>query len=181
MGFNIWWSSLFPKRRKRRSPLEQGSKTQIDIQDLIDYFELGEDNFSAFLSGESEVQATEEFLARKNVPRSGITIAEERERHHMRSQTVVLWSLVVPMSVIPFALIGLLYLSGTNKLEFDSSTEKALLGAIAIDYFGLYYIITRNLFPTDQRPSRRFSPFDPEESPEEPPKEILEDDVAEQF
>lgn len=157
MGFKLRWNP--PQRRPRSKPalLQQRGKPSITLEDLIEYFDLQEENFIVTVEPDRTVQ-TEDFLERKNVPKSGFTISEEKERHRMRSQAVVLWSLVVPMAVIPFGLIGLLFLSGTDKLEFDGTTEKALLGAIAVDYFGLYYVITRNLFPADQlseRPSRR--------------------------
>ncbi|HEY9737096.1 MAG TPA: hypothetical protein V6D06_12470 [Trichocoleus sp.] len=149
MGLSIWRRLLPPRYRYKSSLLEDPNRLTITLDDLIEHYELRGSNFTVKVEPDKPIQATEEFLERKNVSPSGFTIAEERERHRMRSQAVVLWSLVVPMSLIPFALIGLLFLSGSDRLKFDDSTEKALLGAIAVDYFGLYYVITRNLFPAD--------------------------------
>lgn len=164
MGLSIWRRLLPLGYRRKPSLLEDPNRPQITLEDLLEHYDLKE-GIRLTQEPEKPVQAVEDFLQRKNVSPSGFTIAEERERHRMRSQAVVLWSLVVPMSLIPFALIGLLFLSGAGRLKFDNHTEKALLGAIAVDYFGLYYVITRNLFPADGGSRRRSDQTSADEEP----------------
>jgi hypothetical protein len=67
--------------------------------------------------------------------------------HLLKSKTIVLWSLVAPMSIIPIWLMVLLTLPSLGRTQMSEKLQLAILAAIATDYIGLYYVVTRNLFP----------------------------------
>ena len=67
--------------------------------------------------------------------------------HRINSRRVILYSFVVPMSIIPIWLMILLTLSVTGRAKMSPAVELGSLTAIAGDFAGLYCIVTRDLFP----------------------------------
>ena len=71
----------------------------------------------------------------------------KQAKHRIMSRTVILYSLVVPMSIIPIWLMGIFTFSVSGKAHMSQTLQLSMLGAIAVDFAGLYYVVTSDLFP----------------------------------
>lgn len=75
-----------------------------------------------------------------------LSLAELEHRQKLRRW--ILRPLIIPMAIIPIWLMVLLSVPVFNsKATVSERMQIAYLGAVASDFIGLYYIITRDLFP----------------------------------
>lgn len=102
------------------------------------------------------IESTEEFLRRRGVDKSAVVTDDLKQaefRHRLNSRTIILLSLVVPMSIAPFWLMVLLSLPAFDKKPYPDAMQAAFLTALVSDFVGLYYVITRDLFPQGESSS----------------------------
>src|SRR6478672_5187167 len=102
---------------------------------------------------DEKITSTEAYLRGNGINQNSLvveTLETTREKHLLKSKTIVLWSLVAPMSIIPVWLMVLLTLPGFGRTQMSEKVQLAILSAIATDYLGLYYVVTRNLFPASE-------------------------------
>jgi hypothetical protein len=59
------------------------------------------------------------------------------------------------MSIAPFWLMALLSLPAFDKKPYSETMQAAFLAALVSDFVGLYYVITRDLFPKGEAPHRK--------------------------
>jgi hypothetical protein len=101
-----------------------------------------------------KVISSDEFLQQNQI---GIEIRNideavrvNRERHRVRSRTTILNILAIQMLIIPIWLMVLLTFPNMGKVNRSETIQVAILTAIAGDFAGLYYIVTRHLFPQNE-------------------------------
>lgn len=112
------------------------------------------------LVNDEKIASTEEYLKKQGIDRDAVTTAELRKAevvHRLSSRKLVLLSLVIPMSIAPFWLMVLLSLPAFDKKPYSERMQAAFLTALVSDFAGLYYVITRDLFPNGEGSSRRTS------------------------
>ncbi|ESA32758.1 hypothetical protein N836_24415 [Leptolyngbya sp. Heron Island J] len=103
-------------------------------------------------SDERDVTSTDDVIAPNAItsPEDEYLNAELEQRLKLRKW--VLLSLIGPMAVIPIWLMVLLSVPVFNeKADVSERMQIGYLAAVASDFFGLYYIVTRDLFPNSKR------------------------------
>ena len=117
-------------------------------------------DFQVHIVNAERIESTEEFLKSHGVDRSAVITDELRKaevEHRINSRRLVLLSLIVPMSIAPFWLMVLLSLPAFDKKPYSESMQAAFLAALVSDFVGLYYVITRDLFPKGEASHREAS------------------------
>lgn len=107
-----------------------------------------------------KIEFTEDYLKAHGIDRSAVITDELRKaeaEHRINSRRLILLSLIVPMSIAPFWLMVLLSLPAFDKNPYSESMQAAFLAALVSDFVGLYYVITRDLFPKGEAPHRKAS------------------------
>jgi hypothetical protein len=98
-----------------------------------------------------EVETLQEYLQENQVESSGIAIKNnleiKKEYFILAGRTIILMIISVQMLIIPFRLLSLFENSFYGKVEMSEKMQIAILSAVAGDLAGLYYIVTRDLFP----------------------------------
>lgn len=109
-----------------------------------------------------EQEETGRFLERKGAAddKSIIAITDEevklRERlQRLRERTTILYALVGSMGLIPIWLMILLSLPVFNIKPYSEKMQLGFLAALATDVVGLFYVVTRDLFPSGNEASKR--------------------------
>lgn len=108
------------------------------------------DAVQVHLIDQDKIESTEEFLQQHGVGKSAVVtdpLQQAEFKHRLNSRTIILLSLVVPMSIAPFWLMALLSLPAFDKRPYSDAMQAAFLTALVSDFVGLYYVITRDLFP----------------------------------
>lgn len=107
-------------------------------------------------------EATDKFLKQKGIAVNTAVVAmsdaEARAyelRHRLGARTTILWTLVLPMAIVPFWLMIQLSLPIFNIKPHSEKMQLGLLAALATDVVGLFYVVTRDLFPSGNEPSKR--------------------------
>jgi len=143
------WQSIFGNGNDEKPIL---------VQEWLKKRRINKDAFELHPVDERRVQSTEKFLEDRGIDKTAVVsdeIARAETRHRHFGRTIVLLSLVVPMSIAPFWLMALLSLPAFNRKVYSEGMQAALLAALASDFVGLYYVITRDLFPQGSNLSRK--------------------------
>ncbi|NJN57777.1 MAG: hypothetical protein HC879_09890 [Leptolyngbyaceae cyanobacterium SL_5_9] len=117
-------------------------------------------DFKVRIVDDEKIESTEDFLAARGIDRSAVVADELRKaeaKHRINSRMIVLLSLIVPMSIAPFWLMALLSLPAFGKKPYSDYMQGAFLTALVSDFVGLYYVITRDLFPQGENSRRNAS------------------------
>ena len=132
--------------QKRDSSQEVGS---LSTNSFLDIYGVHNNSMNASIS-DIEVTSLDDVLPPDSlIATEQYRSMEKRElEHRLRLRNVILYALIAPMAAIPIWLMVLLTVPVFNK-ESDVSERMqiAYLAAVASDFVGLYYIITRDLFP----------------------------------
>ena len=151
-----WFSKVLSQRKsrasfeKRKYIPDSFSDNRIEINN--DYFAnlgLPQKSLDAKIV---EVEDTQKYLKDKKIEESAITIKRNlyigQELFILVGRTIIFGIISVQMLIIPFRLLSSLESSfSSDKVEISEGVQIAILGAIAGDFAGLYYIVTRHLFP----------------------------------
>lgn len=98
-----------------------------------------------------EQQSVGEYLSSQSIERDDFTKTRGQKSarlvHQMTSRTKVLTALIIPMYVVPVWLMVMISLPAFNITSFSERMQFALLSALVSDLIGIFYILTRDLFP----------------------------------
>lgn len=112
------------------------------------------DSFVVHVVPDQKIQILDDYLERQGIDKTPWTAEEAKTaelKHRLTARAVILWTLVIPMSIAPFWLMALLSLPAFNVKEaYSEKMQAAFLTALVSDFIGLYYVITRDLFPKGQ-------------------------------
>lgn len=148
----------------------QGNQRPIEGQDASpEKSSQQEASTQAFLGAhgisESSIETHDGALLTTNVddylPQDAFISPEDELRkleleHRLKLRRLVLYALIIPMAIIPIWLMVLLTVPAFNKdAKISETMQIAYLTAVASDFIGLYYIITRDLFPNGGRFNKR--------------------------
>lgn len=107
-------------------------------------------------------EATDKFLKQKGIAINTAVVAmsdaEARAyelRHRLGARTTILWTLILPMAIVPFWLMIQLSLPIFGIKPYSEKMQLGLLAALATDVVGLFYVVTRDLYPNGGGTSRR--------------------------
>lgn len=152
-----WFSRIFRQQRskntfERRNFIPNGSSNNpIEINE--EYFTrigISQESFKAKIV---EVETPQGYLKENKVEDSAIKIKSNLEIGQsifiLVGRTIIFGIISIQMLIIPFRLLSLFESSflEPNKIEMSEKVQISILGAIAGDFAGLYYIVTRHLFP----------------------------------
>lgn len=143
--------SLRNLQRRIQEVIQGGSRKTISVESYLLSHNVRKGAIK--LIDDEKITSTESYLKGNGINANSFvvnTLEDAREMHLIRSRTIVLWNLVVPMSIIPIWLVVLLTLPSFGRTQMSEKLQLAILAAIATDYLGLYYVVTRNLFPASE-------------------------------
>ncbi|MEM9274520.1 MAG: hypothetical protein AAGA80_16365 [Cyanobacteria bacterium P01_F01_bin.143] len=159
-----WFSKIF-SREKSKTILEEvdfipesSSNNPLEINE--EYFSglgISQESFKARII---DVETPQEYLQENKVENSAIRIKSNLEIGQqifiLVARTLILGIISIQMLFIPFRLLSALESSFSDeKVEISETVQVAILGAIAGDFAGLYYIVTRHLFPKGGNGSKK--------------------------
>lgn len=159
-----WFSKIF-SRKKSKTILEEvdfipeiSSNNPLEINEK--YFSglgISQESFKAKII---DVETPQEYLQENKVESSAIRIKSNLEIGQqifiLVARTLILGIISIQMLFIPFRLLSALESSFSDeKVEISETVQVAILGAIAGDFAGLYYIVTRHLFPKGENGSKK--------------------------
>lgn len=160
-----WFSKIFRQQRskntfERRDFIpDDSSNSPIEINE--EYFAkigISEESFQAKIV---EVETPQGYLEENKVEGSAIQIKNNLEIGQsifiLVGRTIIFGIISIQMLIIPFRLLTLFESSflEPNKIEMSEKVQISILGAIAGDFAGLYYIVTRHLFPQGGKSSKK--------------------------
>ena len=127
----------------------------IDIQKWLSKNGVSKDSFNIYIVEKEKLSSTEEFLEERGIDQDSLSTNESAHiemKHQHFARNLILLSLVIPMSIVPFWLMALLSLPiFIERKIYSGSMQAAFLAALVSDYVGLYYIVTSDLFPKGRR------------------------------
>lgn len=127
----------------------QDNQAPLSTDSFLNIYGVHNNSMDASIS-EIEVASSDDFLPPDSLIAAGGDRDIERKEieHRLRLRNIILYALITPMAVIPIWLMVLLSVPVFNKESAVSERMQiAYLAAVASDFVGLYYIITRDLFP----------------------------------
>ena len=138
-------------------------ETKISVETYLSKHRIGKDALRIQEIDGETVQSTDAFLAEKGVGKMALTADEVRRvelRHRLSARMTILWSLVVPMSIVPLWLMVLLSLPAFGNQAYKGPMQGLFLTALVSDFAGLYFVVTRDLFPHGNDSGKRKKPAD---------------------
>lgn len=138
----------------------ESDETNLSTQKWLKKQGVHSSDLQVQIIDDEKIESTEDYLSARGVDRSALITDELRRaeaRHRLNSRKLVLLSLVVPMSIAPFWLMVLLSLPAFDKKPYSERMQVAFLAALVSDFAGLYYVITRDLFPRGEAARRNSS------------------------
>lgn len=150
-----WFSRIF-HRKKTKTIFEKvnfipedSSNTPLKInEEYLTSLGLSQESLNAKIV---EVEVAQAYLQENKVESSDLTIKDnlevKKEYFILAGRTIILMIISVQMLIIPFRLLSLFEDSFSDKVKMSEKMQIAILGAVAGDLAGLYYIVTRDLFP----------------------------------
>lgn len=140
---------------RNHSSGETESQKDVSTEDFLDTYGISENSMDAHMS-DVEVTSLNDVLPQDSLI-SPTNEMEKREfEHRIKLRNVILYSLIMPMAIIPIWLMILLTIPVFDRdSDVSEPMQLAYLTAVASDFIGLYYIITRDLFPNGRQTGRR--------------------------
>jgi hypothetical protein len=137
----------------------QNSRT-IYTQQWLGKHKISQQAIIISMVNDKKVESLQVYLDKHHLQGDAIETSEDKIKmaeatQRLSARNLILWSLVVPMSVIPFWLMGLLTFNSLGRIKLSESLQVGILAAVASDYLGLYYVVTQDLFPQGKALSRR--------------------------
>lgn len=132
----------------------------LSTQKWLEKHQIDKEAFKVHILNDEKIESTEDFLKQYGVGKTDIKADELKiveTKHRLRSRTLVIWSLIIPMSIAPFWLMILLSLPAFGKKPYSETMQAAFFAGLVSDFVGLYYVITRDLFPQGSSLSRNAS------------------------
>lgn len=165
---------LFKRRSKRDSSDEDEISDEcVSVQAFLERYDIDEDAIKVHIAEPCmEYTSLDDYLDSHGVPKDAIKSLHEEKiadaSHRRQARTIILWILSLQMLIIPIWLMVLLTLPIFNDKDSGKISERmqaGFLAAVATDFAGLYYIMTRDLFPqgSSGKPRRKKDEEDPEE------------------
>lgn len=150
----LYLASWF-KRNSNGDPAkgEEDSDASISLETFLANYRIGDDALKVEVAQEvTDYASPDEYLSQHGISENAIAFEEIKAEasHRRQARTVILGVLAVQMLVIPIWLMILLTLPIVNEQaskKISPAMQGAYLAAVATDFAGLYYIITRDLFP----------------------------------
>ncbi|NET34934.1 MAG: hypothetical protein F6K19_23400 [Cyanothece sp. SIO1E1] len=132
----------------------------VSVQAFLEHYGIDKD--AIVIKHYFESETPDDYFHRHRISENSIQFPDAEMRaeasHRRQARSIILWVLAVPMSVIPIWIMVLLTLPVLNKeANVSQPMQAAYLAAVATDFVGLYYIITRDLFPQGGRRTSRKS------------------------
>jgi hypothetical protein len=132
----------------------------VYTQQWLEKRRIGQKAITISAVSDVKIASLEEFFDKHHLPRGAIATSEAQIKiaeatQRLEARSIILWSLVVPMSVIPFWLMGLLTFNSLGKIKLPENLQSGILVAVVSDYLGLYYVVTQDLFSQGQARSKK--------------------------
>ncbi len=105
-----WFLQLFYRKRDKDSPrevrlLDEDSSQPLSTEKYLDKFGVGKEEIKVHVVDYEKIESTQEYLDKNNVGQIDLNVEQEirrdEARHRITSRNIILWSIVVPMSIIP--------------------------------------------------------------------------------
>ena len=152
--------AIFKLLRRFQEGIRQNNEEDlqdISIKDFWHKHGLEDDSMDANVS-DVEVTSPDDVLPPESLTSTEHDdVLKRRElEHRLKLRRLILSRLVVPMAIIPIWLMVLLTVPVFDKNSGVSDTmQMAYLTAVVSDFAGLYWIITRDLFPDGKREKKQ--------------------------
>ncbi|KAM3089821.1 hypothetical protein ACKFKG_32380 [Phormidesmis sp. 146-35] len=133
---------------------------KITTEEFLRLAGIDQNSFKIISSDLKKTQTTDEFLKEHGVGKDALTADQARSfelRHRLTARMIILGSLVAPMSIAPFWLMALLSLPAFGLKPYSEAMQAGLLAGLVSDVAGLYYVVTRDLFPKGQSSNTKSS------------------------
>lgn len=153
----IIYLNWFSGKRSNKDVSQEGDipEYHTSIKAFLEYYNIDDEAIRVYVvESLVEIESTDDYLNRYGVPEGSIKslreeIKSEVERSHKNGERgIILKVLAVQMLVIPLWMMVLLTLAAFEEdVDISQPMQGAYLTAVASDFAGLYYIVTRDLFP----------------------------------
>lgn len=151
IGFSDFQSWLRKRVKVTEEAQQVPSEKVVSTTDFLGKNAAGDGSMELH-SDERDVTLTDDVIAPKSITSPEDEYVDEELRQRLELRKWVLLPLVIPMAVIPIWLMVLLSVPVFNeKANVSERMQIGYLAAVASDFFGLYYIVTRDLFPNSKR------------------------------
>lgn len=151
--FGQWFNS--DADTQKNISAEDTSIKDVSTKAFLDEHGLGDTSMEANMA-EIEVASLDDVLPPDSLTSPESYMMRREFEHRLKLRRLILYAIIVPMAIIPIWLMVLLTVPVFNKKSGPSEAmQMAYLTAVASDFIGLYYIITRDLFPDGKREKKR--------------------------
>ena len=150
-GFPLF--NLF-RNRSSKEAIITDSQASLSTDSFLDIYGVDNHSMDASIS-DVDITSPDDLLPPDSLIASDQNIEKRELEHRLRLRNIVLYALITPMAVIPIWLMVLLTVPVFHEdSKVSERMQIAYLTAVASDFVGLHYIITRDLFP-DGRVKRK--------------------------
>jgi len=142
---------LWIKQLKKHASIDE---PDVSVEGFLGEHGIDELSIQA-QTAEIEVQSTADYIPVNSFSSPEDELRKMELEHRIKLRSMLLYPLIIPMTIIPIWLMVLLTIPAINpNSKLSETLQIAYLTAVASDFAGLYYIITRDLFSQGTRKSK---------------------------